>query len=407
MLKEKYSKIFVSLPVLDERDYLPFCLKALEKQTFRNFEVFICVNQPDEWWNIEEKKQICINNQKTLEFLKSYKKISVKIIDKSSKYNGWNNKNLGIGWARKTIMDKISSSADNDYLIVSIDADTVFNENYFTSLINIFNKKPEAVAMSVPYYHNLTNDEVSNKAILRYEIYMRYYLLNLFRINSPYSFTALGSAIVIPVWAYKKTGGITPKKSGEDFYFLQKLAKYGKILNYCSEKVFPAARFSDRVFFGTGPAMIKGAKGDWESYPIYDYSLFDEIKKSYELISLLFQKNIETKFLVFIENQFKSDNLWKLLRNNSTSFEKFRKAFHGKADGLRILQFLKSEQKLINKTDENCLMEFLNKFYKNDFIKTGIDLQTFSFSDLSINTLNKIRNFLFEAEENYRKSNTF
>jgi hypothetical protein len=84
--------------------------------------------------------------------------------------------------------------------------------------------------------------------------------------------------------------------------------------------------------------------------------------------------------------------------------EQFTRAFHGKADGLRILQFLKAKQKLINKTEEECLKEFISKFYKDDFIKTDIDLQTFSFSSSSVETIDGMRNFLFETENKYRKS---
>ncbi len=92
------------------------------------------------------------------------------------------------------------------------------------------------------------------------------------------SFTAIGSAMALPVKSYRAIGGMTPHKSGEDFYFLQKLRKFGKVLTWNKEKVYPEARYSDRVFFGTGPAMIKGRDGDWSSYPIYPFELFDEIK---------------------------------------------------------------------------------------------------------------------------------
>ncbi len=101
----------------------------------------------------------------------------------------------------------------------------------FNRLLNTFKHHPDAVALSVPYYHNLTGDEEKDRAILRYEIYMRYYAINLWRIGSPYNFTAVGSAMALPVWAYRAIGGITPHKSGEDFYFIQKLRKYRGNIN--------------------------------------------------------------------------------------------------------------------------------------------------------------------------------
>ena len=393
----KYNKIFVALPILDELDYLPYCLDSLTKQTFKNYEVFVCVNQPESWWTNSTQLQKCLNNQKTLEILKSYNKFNLKIIDKSSKGNGWDSKNFGIGWARKVLMDEISKAANDNDLIVSLDADTVFEENYFNSLIENFNKHQNAVALSTPYYHELSNNKSANRAILRYEIYTRNYLINLFRIKSPYSFTALGSALAIPLWAHNSVQGMTPKKSGEDFYFFQKLRKYGEILYWNEEKVFPAARFSDRVFFGTGPAMIKGSNGDWDSYPIYHYSLFDEIQKTYDLIPSLYSENIETPFIKFLNEQFNDENFLQPLRKNSKTLEQFIKAFHHKADGLRILQFLKNNQKKINLSDEECLKDFLIKFHETYF-----DL---NFINSSIEELNNIRNILEKIELDYRKDN--
>ena len=78
------------------------------------------------------------------------------------------------------------------------------------------------IGLAVPYYHKLIGD-ATDRLILRYEIYMRCYLINLLRIQNPYAFTALGSAMAVTVRAYRKAGGLTPVKSGEDFYFLQNL----------------------------------------------------------------------------------------------------------------------------------------------------------------------------------------
>ena len=230
----KTPKIYVALPVLNEFENIPCFISDLRKQSGNtDFELYVCVNQPNEWWEIEVKINICLNNLQTISYLQKIRNESgfpINIIDRSSKGNGWQSKNLGVGWARKTIMDEINIHAKDNDLILSIDADTGFNAGYFLSVIDSFQKFPKATALAVPYYHRLTDDDIANRAILHYEIYMRYYNINLLRIKSPYSFTALGSAIVLPVWAYRNIGGMTPKKSGEDFYFLQKLRKYGNMI---------------------------------------------------------------------------------------------------------------------------------------------------------------------------------
>ena len=193
----------------------------------------------------------------------------------------------------------------------------------------------------MPYYHRLTGDDIQDRAILRYEIYMRHYALNMLTIGSPYSFTAIGSAIVVRASSLRKIGGITPVQSGEDFYLLQKLRKMGEVGSWNEECVYPAARFSDRVAFGTGPAMLKGATGDWESYPLYSPASFQKVADTYRLIDRLYTEDIDNDFTRFLQAQFKTDDLWGPLRANARTVEQFRRSFHEKADGLRILQFLR------------------------------------------------------------------
>jgi hypothetical protein len=340
-------KLYIAIPALDELDFLPHTLAAIEKQkTEFPFSVYICVNQPDSWWNNEEKIKICQNNQLLLKYLNSSNSFnssnSLTIIDKSSPGNGWKSATHGVGWARKTLFDEILKTANDEDVIISLDADTLFNDSYFQSIGENFSKNKIGV-VSVPYYHKLTENESANRAILRYEIYMRNYFINMHRIGSPYTFTAIGSAIALNVKALRKIRGITPLSSGEDFYLLQKLRKMMPISNYNSELVYPAARFSSRVFFGTGPAMIKGSRGDWESYPIYHHSLFDLIKETYDIIPELFTEDKETEFINFLREQYKTDDLWTPLRNNFKTLPQFTRAFHEKADGLRILQFLKAK----------------------------------------------------------------
>ena len=63
----------IAIPAMDELDYLPVTLAALSKQdSVLPFEVYVCVNQPDIYWSIPEKRSICENNQKLLDILPLY-----------------------------------------------------------------------------------------------------------------------------------------------------------------------------------------------------------------------------------------------------------------------------------------------------------------------------------------------
>lgn len=386
---------------MDEPEWLPVILSLLGKQNFSRFTLVVCINQPDAWWDDPSTSALCETNALSLALLNGLRDFRIEVIDKSSKGAGWTGKRHGVGWARKTIMDHISREAGPTDILLSLDADTVFSENYLGSVAETLAAYPKATALSVPYFHPLPEDRVAARAILRYEIYMRYYVLNLWRIRSPYAFTALGSAMAVPVWAYRKVGGMTPKRSGEDFYFLQKLRKAGGLICRNSECVFPAARFSSRVFFGTGPAMIRGAQGDWKSYPIYPFRLFDEIGESYLRFHELYSIFTETSVTRFLQKQTGDEDPFETLRKNATDVKQFVKACHEKFDGLRILQFLKQRQKEVGGLDEENLTEWLEMFCPGFQLR---DKKSFSFTESSIEELDELRNFLFWEEEKSRES---
>lgn len=394
--------IYIALPVLDEMERLPFLMQAIFDQTVQQFSLVVCVNQPESWWDDPAHVNTCYENQLTIEYLQSFSDKRIEILDRSSRGKGWPPKGHGIGFARKYLMDHISRKANENDIIISMDADTIFDKGYFYSITENLRINPAASAISVPYYHRLSHSTELNRAILRYEIYMRAYAINMWRISSPYCFTALGSAMAMPVWAYRAAGGITPKMSGEDFYFLQKIVKTGRLLHWNGEQVYPAARLSDRVYFGTGPALIKGIDGDWSSYPVYNNSLYDEVAETYKLFGQLYKKNVPSPLDDFLSRKF-NELPWDALRQNFKTQAHFVRACHEKIDGLRILQFLKESQPPDEKFSEESLSQLLI-FFRNQFpqlisgLNTRIDFQLSSISDID-----HIRNILFEIEMYYRR----
>lgn len=357
--------IHVAIPAMNEADYIAQTLSCLKSQQINaSVHTYICVNQPESYHEDAEKTHICINNKRTLDLLEHSTIPNLTIIDKSTQGNGWNAKKNGVGMARKTLMDTIALKANNEDIAISLDADTEFAPQYFQSIVDQFAKYPKAVAITIPYYHKLTQKSAEDRAILRYEIYMRNYAIQMLRINSPFAFTALGSAIAYRIKAYKAIGGMSPMKSGEDFYFLQQLKKYGEIIIHNDLPVYPAARFSNRVFFGTGPAMIKGNSGDWSSYPIYHTALFQEVEQVYRNMQPLFEDQLSDNldFLNFLKEQFNNPQFLNPIRQNFKTAPQFARAFHTKADGLRILQYLKKEQQQRAINDTSALTENYPEF---------------------------------------------
>lgn len=388
---------------MNEPETLSQTFSCFANQSCSRFKVFICVNQPDEWWDDPVRKEVCMENLKTLRWLKQQNEFPITLIDRSTRGNGWKGKQHGVGWARKTIMDAISEDANDEDIILSLDADTTFGELYLESVLKNFNNHPEAISLSIPYYHFPVSDEGIYRAILRYEIYLRHYLLNLLRIGSPYAFTALGSALACTVQAYRRIGGLTPKLSGEDFYFLQQLKKNGKLLIWNDLKVYPAARLSDRVYFGTGPALIRGTMGNWSSYPIYSCESFDLIKATTDLFLSFYQKTPDTPVNQFLIKSSREEDPWAPLRKNYKQPCQFIRACHSKLDGLRILQFLKQRQKEHPVSDEESLKNYLfQHFHLRDLAGIVKSLDELSFRHSGVDQLEQIRQFLMKQEDQIR-----
>jgi len=392
-------KLYLALPVMNESENMQAFLQCLAEQSVSNFILFVCVNQPDHYWDNVEKIHICEDNKRSIEILKREQPFPVHLIDRSSPGLGWKGKHFGVGWARKTAMDEISKVGRDEDIIMSMDADTHYPADYLSSIQDLFGLYPDKVGLANPYFHRLTGNEPIDRAILRYEIYMRSYAVNMFRIGNPYAFTALGSAMSFPLWAYRKVNGVTPHKSGEDFYFLQKLRKSGGLILWNHVKAYPSARRSDRVFFGTGPAIIKGMQGDWKSYPIYHHTLFDEVKRSWDAFRDIYRNDLKVPMSGFLQRTFNEMNIWQPLRDNSRNAVQFAQACFRKIDALRILQYLKYRQNELKYTDAFCLNENLQCF------DAGFHLpQRFRFATLEVKMLDEIRHRLIKLEEYYQKT---
>lgn len=336
----KYCHISAAIPMLAELANIPTLMERLQQQTFQNFSIYCCVNNEENGMGYDE-------NQASIDLLKSYK--DVVIIDHSSPGKGWTGKHKGVGWARKELFARIMEEHDDNEIVISLDADTDFDKEYFEAVLATMNRHPDHSAFSVPYFHPLGADEAVNRAMLRYECYMRHYLIQLMQMRNPYAFSALGSAIVFPLWAYRRVGGITPLQGGEDFYLLQKFAKTGRLLNnFCSPyadrmmTVRPQGRKSDRVPFGTGPAIARGVADIEQSYPFFSPAGFRAIEETYRLFPELYEHDVETPMSTFLRQQLATDNLWEPLRRNFKSRNLFVHACAERVDGLRIAQFLKS-----------------------------------------------------------------
>ena len=395
----KYRHISVAIPALDELEELPKLLCSLNHQSFSDFSVYVCINNPEDWSTGSDSagRISFLHNQATIKHLQDHLiptcKYQLNVIDRSSTGHGWTGKQRGVGWARKVLFDTIAANCDDNELIVSLDADTSASDKYLESVLYAMNAHPECTALAVPYYHPHNGNKNNDRAMLRYEIYMRHYLINLLESSNPYAFTALGSAMVFPLWAYNRVDGITPLQGGEDFYLMQKFAKTGRLLLNCSETVRPSGRPSLRVPFGTGPAIAKGIDSMDTAYPLYPVEGFQAVADTYALFPKLYDEEIETPMSAFLRQQLKTEDLWSPLRKNFKTRELFIHSCQERIDGLRILQFLKTFP--LRKAEEEMIL-----FCKTHRISLSA---AFSFHTSPIDEVDRLRNALFELEMSLRK----
>lgn len=195
----------------------------------------------------------------------------------------------GVGLARKIGADIATAlyaqHAFTHPVIFSTDADVELPNSYF---IDQEASAPASSAWVYNYSHRNSlhgqgtsypstplsqSDFAPNnieRATLAYEQAIKYYRDGLRWAGSPYAYHTLGSAISISIPHYCMVRGFPKRAAGEDFYLLNKLAKTGQVTSLDNTTITIDARLSDRVPFGTGPA-VKSICDLWENSDQYRY----------------------------------------------------------------------------------------------------------------------------------------
>lgn len=173
----------------------------------------------------------------------------------------WQKKVAGVGAARKLLMDealrRFLRLNRPEGWILCLDADCLCDSQYFVSLAHAFQRNPDAVGAHAFFDHQEppADQPFELEAIQLYELGLRYYRLALHWTGFPQAPHTVGSCMMARVDAYAKMGGINRRQAGEDFYFVHKLIQGGPFIHVNECRVFPSARVSDRVPFGTGKAV--------------------------------------------------------------------------------------------------------------------------------------------------------
>jgi hypothetical protein len=253
--------------------------------------------------------------------------------------------------ARKIGMDMalrlLNKSSSEKKLIISLDADTLVQTNYLAAIKNYFT--PKIKTAIVAYEHQMPVNYEEQAAICCYEIFLRYWVLGLKYAKSPWAFHSIGSTIVTSTDSYLKVRGMNRREAGEDFYFLNKLAKIGSIDYIRNTCVFPSARSSSRVPFGTGKAIESFLSGQKQEYLLYNPKIFTIISEWLEFMNnalLMPEDEILTaahrinpalkSFLV--DSRFAE--AWSRIRRNAKEEKTLRHQFNDWFDGFKTFKLV-------------------------------------------------------------------
>ncbi|MDN5355059.1 MAG: hypothetical protein PWQ43_1 [Rikenellaceae bacterium] len=396
MLKSDLSRIFVAIPLMNELDNIPILLDQLINQSLRPVIISFCINQPESWRKLPDKKEIILNNRKTLIYLNKVSAsfpIPITVLDHTSPGNGFHS-NVGcVGLARKLCIDSFLSFTNSNDIIVNMDADTYYPDNYFENIIDIYNQLPLLSGVCAPYYHKIDNlPEDKARLMLRYEIFLHYYTLQLLLIKSPYAYMPIGSAMSFRVEAYKKAGGFKIKDAGEDFYTMQQIRKIGIINSWLDNTIYPAARISDRVVFGTGPAISLNLENQIKKYPFYPTYLFKKIESYYQILE---HSNTIDDIIKNLKEIIPEEIILKIYKNHPQR-DKFVHAIHEYFDAFHILKFLNAHYSVEINNDFEYFKEFYKKILQKNIIYKN-------WQEISIDELNLIRDDLYNYELNLHR----
>lgn len=290
-------EVIVTIPVFNDRDIFA-TLRSLRRCTCRNGNagVIVVVNHGE-----DAAESVKAENRMLLEELRRWvdreqsecPALSFEIVEAFDLPA----KQAGVGLARKIAMDAAACffyrQGKSMCPILSLDADTLVDENYLDETVRYFREHPVA-GVSIAYAHRWEEcDGAVADAMVKYELYLRYYQHALAYTGHSYAFHCIGSAFAVRASDYVAQGGMNKRQAGEDFYFLQKLISTGRFSVLRTTRVYPSARFSERTPFGTGRAL-RQIMEDGGQFQVYDFGAFRDLKRFFAGLPILYKTGRET-----------------------------------------------------------------------------------------------------------------
>ena len=384
---KKYFQKIIVVPSIAESETLPTLINSLEQNDeleLLNTLLIVVVNN-----SISSTEEVKNDNQKTIQYLKNIKsRVNISFIDACSTGKEMDDKNGGVGLARKIGMDLALTKFDyyslNKKIMICTDADCTVEPYYLTKISQEFNRNNYEAAV-VNFVHDIKGNDEETKAIICYEIFLRHYVLGLNFAKSEYAFHTIGSTMLCTPEAYVKVEGMNKRKAAEDFYFLEKLAKIYPIGELKSTFVYPSKRGSWRVPFGTGRSVDRYLFNSRDEYLLYDpknfivlktwLQVFNDNSISNQIDLIRISQNIHPALSGFLSQQDFGNFINKVLlkNNNPNEIEKQKHFWFDAFRTLKLIHYLRDETypniNMFDAIDELLkMMSIENKIKRNSAI---------------------------------------
>ena len=273
------TKFIIVIPCYDEPDLLKTLRSLATCDSPQNpVEVIVVVNEPQ-----NASGAVRHRNEQSVQTANAWiaqypGPLSYRIIYA----NDLPPKHAGVGLARKIGMDEALhrfAAIHYNGWVVCLDADCEVATNYLTALEKAFlQEEPQTATIYFEHRQTTVDDPELRAGIIHYELFLRYYVNALRYAQFPYAMHTVGSSMAVRVERYARVGGMNRRKAGEDFYFLHKLAPHGGLCEITETAVYPSARVSQRVPFGTGRAQAKWLLRTEDRRNTYHPAIFEELK---------------------------------------------------------------------------------------------------------------------------------
>jgi hypothetical protein len=274
----------VAIPACNEGDILNTLSSLLHcERPTGTVEIIIIINAAESA-RADVHSQNLLTEKEVLNYARSHNEKGIRIL--VSRVSGLPDRDAGAGLARKMAMDHALSRFNHlnrpGGVILSLDADTICEDNYLIEVERQFSTYPDTKAFNIRYEHPLEGSTFPKSVyngIIQYELHLRYYIQALRFAGHPHAYHTVGSAFGVRADIYAAQGGMNKRKAGEDFYFLQKVIPLGGFYEINATKVMPSPRPSDRVGFGTGPVISRFQRGEITELHTFHPGVFFDLKE--------------------------------------------------------------------------------------------------------------------------------